>query len=390
MDTKLAVENGGRQDTWSANEKGLEIDLEHVLFANALSKRKRFPLRLILRLPLSWISWAKRLLQYLVGQSRKRSPVTIQLESSPVPFVHRPKATAFRLQAARSRREPEGKADDKISREAVSSHDVQPGGDSRAVVSVKVIFESGDKAAEILGTGFAIDLSTVAVAGHLVAPDDPNYGRALQVIVQAGEPGNGAETRRGEYVAVHSNWISNQSEEHDIAFIRLVNPFKDLKPIKCEALQKPVADNKNTDACVYGYTHCNEIGVPSHINSSKLWKSRAPYTFSDDGFVLHKGDTDRGTSGGPVILVDKGVAFAIHTGFSISDSVNFAVPFDFDNHNPTMFREVLEYMAQRDRPGGRCDPAVEAGKDEHVRMVARSLDGIFTTYTWDGREISAE
>ncbi|KAI0552064.1 hypothetical protein F4679DRAFT_582127 [Xylaria curta] len=83
-----------------------------------------------------------------------------------------------------------------------------------------------------------------------------------------------------------------------------------------------------------------------------LCVSKCPIQYSQSypsGMLEHEGDTEKGTSGGPILNANRTV-IALHRGWAHEAGggiVNQAVAIDCDSNDFWAFRQTLEYMSQR-------------------------------------------
>ncbi|KAI0878343.1 trypsin-like cysteine/serine peptidase domain-containing protein [Hypoxylon argillaceum] len=232
----------------------------------------------------------------------------------------------------------------KYLRHLVPPTDIMPGCYMRGVVKVIVFFSDGSSST---GSGFLTDYLIVATAGHVV--DDDIHGHAQYVVVQAGLGGadNAIESRRGVCVVVNSNWYNGRSGRNDLAFIRLGSPFNTVEPL--QYMQTPVTDNGIT-ASVYGFPG----DIPESAPGQRLCATMCPVRYSlscSAGMLEYEGDTEKGTSGGPVLNADR-IVIALHRGWDYDADgrrINQAVTINRYGNDFGAFRQVLEYMAGNER-----------------------------------------
>ncbi|KAI1116578.1 trypsin-like cysteine/serine peptidase domain-containing protein [Nemania sp. NC0429] len=226
-------------------------------------------------------------------------------------------------------------------RSVVTPEHITAGGHLRGVVRIIATWQGGF----VKGSGVLIDEFTVATVGHLLIDRD---GHARNVVIRVSE-GGGDESRNGTYAAVHYGWYSRRSNPNDLAFIRLSKPFETVKPIKY--MQTPVTD-KDSNASIYGYPG----DMPNNAKGNQLCVSKSPIRYSQSyptGMLEHKGDTEKGTSGGP-ILDASGTIIALHRGWDHEAGggrINQAVAIDRDGNDFWAFDRILKYMHQGEDAG---------------------------------------
>jgi V8-like Glu-specific endopeptidase len=145
---------------------------------------------------------------------------------------------------------------------------------------------------ECSGTGCLFDEYNVVTAGHNIFCHI--NGRAVDVQVDIGYNGDNhvnLETRKGKHVAVHWEWYKNQSTGYDLAFIRVVEQFKNVEPIPWKV--GPVA-GENTLIQVVGYP--TDILDGEKGQCMYVSEGRTSYDMESSSFMLrHKLDTGPGT-----------------------------------------------------------------------------------------------
>ncbi|GAW20542.1 hypothetical protein ANO14919_100500 [Xylariales sp. No.14919] len=231
----------------------------------------------------------------------------------------------------------------KNQRAVVPLEEIKIGSLLRGVVRISVRLQTGP----VFGTGVLIDDLTVATVGHLLVD---TYGNVQGVTIWAGQGDgdNTIEDRDGIYVAVHNRWYRERRNSNDLAFIRLSKPFGKANPIKY--MQTPVTHN-GIDASIYGFPY--DLPEKGNERGKRLCVSESAvrYSLSDSvGMLEHEGDTEKGTSGGPVLNAE-GVVIALHRGWDSKvggGRINQAVSIDRDGNDFSAFRMILDYMAQRE------------------------------------------
>jgi V8-like Glu-specific endopeptidase len=150
-------------------------------------------------------------------------------------------------------------------------------------------FESGR---ECIGTGWLIDVCTIATAGHNVYCALDGYAADIQVDI--GYHGNehvDLESRRGKHIAVHWGWRRNELDKYDLAFIRVGEPFENVEPIPWKV--SPVIGNDILIEVV-GYPR----DVPDGEEGQYMYVSKGytSYNLESSNFMLeYTLDTKRGT-----------------------------------------------------------------------------------------------
>ncbi|KAI0531556.1 trypsin-like cysteine/serine peptidase domain-containing protein [Xylaria digitata] len=222
----------------------------------------------------------------------------------------------------------------KNPRDVVPPEEIMPGSLLRGVM--KIISVCGGST--VTESGVLIDDWTVATVGHLLVN---GHGHAKEVVICAGHGGgdNTVESRGGIYVTVHYDWYNKRSDPNDLAFIRLSEPFGTVNPIGY--MQTPIT-NDDIDASIYGFPY----DTPNDALGYRLCVSKCPVRYSQSsstGMLEHEGDTEKGTSGGPVLDAN-GIVIALHKGGG--GLVNQAVTIDRNGNDFWAFRLILEYMSQ--------------------------------------------
>ncbi|KAI0434845.1 trypsin-like cysteine/serine peptidase domain-containing protein [Xylaria sp. FL1042] len=229
----------------------------------------------------------------------------------------------------------------KYPRTVVPSEDIMPGYPLRGVVKIIADFGGGTVSS---GSGVLINEWTVATVGHILINND---GHAKTVGILVGQAGSDhcTESRKGIYVAVHYKWFEKRSDLNDVAFIRLSKPFDTVDPIGY--MQTPVIENQHNGR-IYGFPY----DMPGDAPGDRLCVSNCPIRYSQPcstGILKHEGDTEKGTSGGPVLDAN-GTVIALHRGWTYEGlgKINQAVAIDRDSNDFWAFCQILEYMSQRE------------------------------------------
>jgi hypothetical protein len=133
---------------------------------------------------------------------------------------------------------------------------------------------SGEVVLGAIGTGWLADESTVVTAGHCVLPHKYRYSRLAYVDVFLAHQTEWCQTRVGTHVAAHWNWYRSFSQEHDVAYIRLEQPFDKTSPM---SFMSTPTEGKETDITVTGYPKSLDNNMYfSECKASWRFKERKP------------------------------------------------------------------------------------------------------------------
>ncbi|RWA07864.1 hypothetical protein EKO27_g7254 [Xylaria grammica] len=296
----------------------------------------------------------------VLAKYREKFRNTSSRDATMQDLTSRPMAVAWKLAAGFSEA-----ILGKYPRDVVSSKEVMIDGLLRGVVKITVSFQEGYV---VTGSGVLINDRTVATVGHLLIN---THGHAKGVVIQAGHGGGDdtMESRDGIYVAVHGKWYyEKRSDPNDLGFIRLSKPFNTVNPI--EYMRTPIIHD-GTDAAIYGYPFDMPENEDARGNRLCVSRSAVRYRQSDStGMLEHEGDTEKGTSGGPVLDAN-GIVIALHRGWAPDGSdegVNQAIAIDRNGNDFWAFCLILEYMSQRE--------------DDRVKMLGevKEVDGF--AFAW--------
>ncbi|KAJ2991678.1 hypothetical protein NUW58_g2431 [Xylaria curta] len=229
------------------------------------------------------------------------------------------------------------------------------------VVKIEVVFAGGTSCC---GTGVLIDPWTIATAGHVVYSQFGSDARLVRISAGLGDDGRFTESRYGAYVVVHNKWYSEFSRPHDLAFIHLLEPLDNIRPIRY--MKTPVTSNL-IEANVYGFPD----DMPYHAPGQRLCVSKSPgrYGQSDSIWMFaHMGDSYNGTSGGAILDINE-TLLAIHEGYDpISKEFNVAVVIDHIGNDFYAFREILRFISDHGNP--QSGEVVPLGGVQAVRGTA--------------------
>ncbi|XDG07470.1 hypothetical protein ABKA04_007085 [Annulohypoxylon sp. FPYF3050] len=212
---------------------------------------------------------------------------------------------------------------------------VQDGGLLSGVVMVTAVFKNNlGESKCISGTGFVIDDHHILTAGHIIWCNQLGLARNIQIHRDC------RSLSREYYVdagAVHFNWANDFWGANDQALLHVSTPFPQ-KIKRMEYSQTPTLGDDFT-VKTYGFP-CDlpkgRTGLwPAHVSHTE---GHARYTLGDL-FLLHRGHTNLGNSGGPVVDGSSGEAIAVHVGTDLLhpqgsvDSVGFATAINRNGNN---------------------------------------------------------
>lgn len=130
-----------------------------------------------------------------------------------------------------------------------------------------------------------MDTNTIATAGHCAF--EKIFGRLVAVEVFAGYETESREIRRGTHAVVHWGWYKSFLPKHDLAFIRLDNPFEHTSEIPY--IDTP-ANGTEKAISVYGYPADLGDGKRMHYSECEI-----SYDLAQSEWML---EYDLDTSGG--------------------------------------------------------------------------------------------
>ncbi|KAI1384088.1 trypsin-like cysteine/serine peptidase domain-containing protein [Hypoxylon trugodes] len=203
--------------------------------------------------------------------------------------------------------------------ELVATEEIQPGLAAHAVAYIETW--SGRVRCSY-GTGAVIHGNIVVTVGHVLMSSS---GPVTAVRVTVGR-GPTSESRHGTRVAFNLNWCTTGAIANDVALIELNLPFDNVRPLNYG--QSPVTDENGVDSIAYGFPNTG-----TSVPCGQLYKSTAPLKYNPALNIFeHWGDTDSGSSGGPLIDNSEKV-IALHWGYHKQRSVNLAVAIDCNGNN---------------------------------------------------------
>lgn len=88
--------------------------------------------------------------------------------------------------------------------------------------------QSGTEVREATGW---LDGETIVTCGHCVYDMQFGHITAMEAILGYGDAPENVESRWGSCVVVHWGWYKTFASRHDLAFIRLTEPFEKARPI---------------------------------------------------------------------------------------------------------------------------------------------------------------
>ncbi|KAI1472813.1 uncharacterized protein F4812DRAFT_410347 [Daldinia caldariorum] len=219
---------------------------------------------------------------------------------------------------------------------------VQDGGSVSGVMMVVATFEAPGVRRKVLkSTGVAINDYYIMTVAHAIW--DSNFGLAssITVIRDIRADPSQENMRCVDAGAVHYQWARNPGDtsestrKNDFAILHVSEPFhRGVQPM---AYQEP--PTHPTDVSIYGFPR----GGPRLRYSTSHQVKYAPNV---SGLLDHKGDTEYGSSGGPVVDISSGTAFGLHRGFAkktqTTPLINKAVLLQVHGNDPHRFMQFID------------------------------------------------
>ncbi|KAI1384100.1 trypsin-like cysteine/serine peptidase domain-containing protein [Hypoxylon trugodes] len=244
--------------------------------------------------------------------------------------------------------------------QSVATEEIQPGMVAHAVAYIET-WNGSERGYS--GTGAVIYGNIVVTAGHVLLSES-GQSHVTAVRVTVGESVT-SESRHGICIAFNGNWYATNSGVNDMAFIKLDCPFHTVQPLAY--CQSPLISEGTIDTLAFGFPGKTDRSV----SSGPLYKSKAPLTYNQNLKMFeHKGDTEKGSSGGPLIDAS-GQVIALHWGYC---GINLAVTIDRNGNDFVPFLRILGV------------PILDATLPEQQRNIsieligAQGADGV--VYAW--------
>ncbi|KAI1805306.1 hypothetical protein F4811DRAFT_551948 [Daldinia bambusicola] len=227
---------------------------------------------------------------------------------------------------------------------------VQDRGPVSGVMMVKATFEGRGRRRVLKSTGVAINHSYIMTVAHAIWDSEFGLASSIKVIRDVRVGPSQENMRYVDAGAVHYRWAKNpgctseSTRKNDFAVLHVSEPFhRGIQPM---AYKEPPAHP--TDVSIYGFPR----GEPRLRYSLSRQVKYAP---NISGLLGHKGDTNHGSSGGPVIEISSGIAFGLHQGFAKKTSttplINKAVLLQIHGNDPHRFMQFIDDFTEENSMG---------------------------------------
>ncbi|KAK7192796.1 hypothetical protein DPSP01_011217 [Paraphaeosphaeria sporulosa] len=190
---------------------------------------------------------------------------------------------------------------------------VLPGGKYRAICKLYLCY-TNLKDQEFIGTGWLVNSTTVATAGHCLYDREDTGGYLQYIKVYFGFHGSSSTKeatciyRHGVSAAIPAEYLKAQSYQHDVGFITLNQPVTDIEPVKYTSTPKKTSLKLG----VVGFPGDRDFGQYLYEH----WEDVDIDLASNDVLLSYKIDTTGGQSGSPILRSDlKAVGVHVAGGY---------------------------------------------------------------------------
>ncbi|KAI0387711.1 trypsin-like cysteine/serine peptidase domain-containing protein [Hypomontagnella monticulosa] len=221
--------------------------------------------------------------------------------------------------------------------------DVQNGGTYSGVVQVRSVFGKRMGHSNIRrGSAVVIDREHIMTVAHNIWHERDGIAKSIQILRDCRADPYEVDSRLVDAGVVNYQWPISFSDEHDFAILHVSEPLhRGIQSM--EYKQTPVAGGIH-DVKIYGFPF-NMFDNHNGEYLGRLCHSQGQVEYHCiDGLLDHNGDTEKGSSGGPVVE-SSGSVVAIHKG-TMRDSrrrpiINIAVLINRHGNDVEKFMQAL-------------------------------------------------
>ncbi|KAI3320887.1 hypothetical protein HD806DRAFT_505254 [Xylariaceae sp. AK1471] len=221
----------------------------------------------------------------------------------------------------------------------------------------------------IEGTAFAVGESRALTAGHNVWHRTLGPAKQVALLMDHRADPNDEDYRECVAAAIHAKWVTSDSLRNDFSMVTVAKPFH--QQVHTNPCMMTPETSTHIDGTVLGFfkdmpggapgmmtprtsTHIDGIVVgfpkdkPDSAPGKHLIMSKGKVYFNEglaNGVILHRADTAKGNSGGPIF--SSGRVVGVHRGYTKDVHANQAVPLNRNGNDVDEFAAAQDFIRNR-------------------------------------------